>query len=153
MLLDTCQCEDLLFLHAHVERGGSLHRAGGEAPLVIYRYHAAAATHAIPRRTILRHRAAAIEASVLRDWPSFTIWGAGRDGREFFKALAPETRRRVAAFCDVDGGHLSRRHSATSDLWAAGTFHRSTQKRLAARISTRARTWTNLDARPLGEVD
>ena len=48
------KCEDLLFLHGHVARGGALHRC--DEVLVEYRYHAAAATHAIPRHTILRHR-------------------------------------------------------------------------------------------------
>ena len=94
------KCEDLLFLQAHVARGGELHRC--DEVLVAYRYHAAAATHAIPRATILRHRAAAIERAVLSHWDAFTIWGAGRDGRDFFKALTPECRRRVRAFCDVD---------------------------------------------------
>ena len=93
-------CEDLLFLQAHVARGGALHRV--DEPLVLYRYHAAAASHAIPRRTIHLHRVRAIEEEVLQRWPSFSIWGAGRDGREFFKALRPETRSRVTAFCDVD---------------------------------------------------
>ena len=95
-------CEDLLFLQAHVARGAPLHRAGGDEALVVYRYHAEAASRAIPRRTILRHRAAALERAVLAGWPRFTIWGAGRDGRELFKALSEETRPRVAAFCDVD---------------------------------------------------
>ena len=133
-------------LQAHVARGGALHRV--DEPLVLYRYHVAAASHAIPRRTIHLHRVRAIEEQVrslhvpymyhaytmhvpcmyhaytmhipciyhahtmhipraigeqvLRGWPSFSIWGAGRDGREFFKALRPEMRSRVAAFCDVD---------------------------------------------------
>ena len=60
----------------------------------------------VHRRQLLRIRAAAFERRVLSSpsWrdPGFTIWGAGRDGREFFKALRPETRSRVAAFCDVD---------------------------------------------------
>ena len=95
------KCEDLLFLLAHAGRGGALHRVDGE-PLVLYRWHADAATHSIPRAVVHRHRVAAIEAQVLAHWPRFTIWGAGRDGRAFFKALAPETRARVAAFADVD---------------------------------------------------
>ena len=100
------KCEDMLFLQAHVARGGTLHRV--DQVLVNYRYHAEAATHAIPRATILRHRAEAIDRAVLTRWPSFTIWGAGRDGRDFFKALSTDSRRKVAAFCDVDakkGGH------------------------------------------------
>ena len=75
---------------------------GADEELVVYRYHAAAATHSIPRRTILRHRAEAIEAAVLQGWSHFTIWGAGRDGRDFFKSISPGARSRVAAFCDVD---------------------------------------------------
>jgi hypothetical protein len=39
---------------------------------------------------------------VLSTWERFSIWGAGRDGRALFKALAPATRARVTAFCDVD---------------------------------------------------
>ena len=94
------QCEDLLLLLAHVAGGGTLHRV--DQPLVTYRYHASAATHSIPRRLVQRHRAAALEADVLRHWPSFSIWGCGRDGRELFKALSPAARARVACFVDVD---------------------------------------------------
>ena len=39
---------------------------------------------------------------MLQGWPRFTIWGAGRDGRDFFKNISPAARGRVAAFCDVD---------------------------------------------------
>ena len=81
-------------------RGGALHRV--DEPLVLYRYHAAAASHAIPRRTILRHRVAALAEAVLSRWGAFSIWGAGRDGRDFFKALPPKLRGRVREFCDVD---------------------------------------------------
>lgn len=98
----TSRAQDLLFLQAHVARGGALHRVGHDSPLVTYRYHAQAASHAIPRCIILRHCADAIEKAVLSNWPSFTIWGAGRDGRNFFKCLSPAGRSRVVAFCDVD---------------------------------------------------
>ena len=63
--------------------------------------------HAIPRQTILRHRAAAIERAILNDWPTFTIWGAGRDGRDFFKALSEDARKRVSLLRrrPEEGGH------------------------------------------------
>ena len=80
-------------------------KARGDAPLVVYRYHEDAASRSIPRRTILRHRVGALEAALLEGasgWPSFTIWGAGRDGRDFFKALSARAKARVSAFCDVD---------------------------------------------------
>ena len=50
--------------------------------------------------------AAAIERAVLCRWPRFTIWGAGRDGRDFFKALSAVARAKVAAFCDVDAAKI-----------------------------------------------
>ena len=101
--------EDRRILSANVKTWAEEHRwvcCKVDEVLVEYRYHAAAATHAIPRRLLLRHRAAAIEAAVLARWPRFTIWGAGRDGRELFKALSPESRRKVAAFCDVDASKV-----------------------------------------------
>jgi hypothetical protein len=48
----------------------------------------------------------AIEHSVLCRWRSFTIWGAGRDGRDFFKALSPASKAKVVAFCDVDANKV-----------------------------------------------
>ena len=86
------KCEDLLFLLAHAGRGGALHRVDGE-PLVLYRWHADAATHSIPRAVVHRHRVAAIEAQVLAHWPRFTIWGAGRDGRASSRRLRPRRAR------------------------------------------------------------
>ena len=94
------KCEDLLFLQEHVLRGGLLRRV--DDVLVEYRYHAEAVTHSTPRKLLLTHRAAAIEKAVLSGWTHFTIWGCGRDGREFFKALSPAAKAKVVAFCDVD---------------------------------------------------
>ena len=94
------KCEDLLFLHAHVLAGGTLQRV--DDVLVEYTYHTEAVTHSTPRKLLLTHRVAAIERAVLTRWPHFTIWGAGRDGRDFFKALSVSSKQRVKAFCDVD---------------------------------------------------
>ncbi|VDK59728.1 unnamed protein product [Gongylonema pulchrum] len=30
------------------------------------------------------------------------IWGAGKVGRRFYRALKNENRRKVTAFCDID---------------------------------------------------
>jgi hypothetical protein len=54
------------------------------------------------RKTLFHHRVLAFERRVLAHWPTFTIWGAGRDGKTFFNALTRPTRARVAAFCDID---------------------------------------------------
>ncbi len=54
------------------------------------------------RKTLFYHRVRALERRVLAHWDSFTIWGAGRDGKAFFNTLSPEFQLRVAAFCDID---------------------------------------------------
>lgn len=35
-------------------------------------------------------------------WDTFSIWGAGRDGKAFYNALSPAGKARVIAFCDID---------------------------------------------------
>ena len=45
---------------------------------------------------------AAFERQVLSQWQSFSVVGAGRDGRDFCKALSPSGLRRVRAFHEVD---------------------------------------------------
>jgi hypothetical protein len=36
------------------------------------------------------------------NWDTFTIWGAGKDGKAFYKALAPWAQQRMTAFWDID---------------------------------------------------
>ena len=58
---------------------------------------------------LLSVRVRYIEQLVLARLPrdaTFVIWGAGRDGRRFYRALAPRYQRRVAAFADVDPAKL-----------------------------------------------
>ena len=38
----------------------------------------------------------------------FSIWGAGRDGRQFLAALQPAYRARVRGFCDIDPRKIAR---------------------------------------------
>jgi len=47
-------------------------------------------------------RIRAFEERVLTKWSSFSIWGAGRDGRKFLGSLSENNRNKVRAFCDVD---------------------------------------------------
>ena len=39
---------------------------------------------------------------VLSTWQSFTIWGAGKGGKRFYRSLPAKEREKVVAFCDVD---------------------------------------------------
>ena len=56
----------------------------------------------IPRRTILRVKLRALERWILDHLESFSIWGAGRDGRNFVNELSEANRKKVVVFGDVD---------------------------------------------------
>ena len=102
--------EDLRFFHAHLRDGGRLrvHRASpDDRPLVTYRHRAGVSqSSSTPRRLLVRLRVKAFEDSVLRTDPTwaggFAVWGAGRDGKDFVKALSPNLRERVVCLADVD---------------------------------------------------
>jgi hypothetical protein len=99
--------EDLLFFHRHLDLAQEGEGAAGtplwrvEDPLVVYR-HAGGASASISRRVLLRCRLAALERRLLCHWSAFSIWGAGRDGRNVFRDLLPENRDKVTCFLDVD---------------------------------------------------
>ena len=54
-------------------------------------------TSTVSRRTLLAVRVAAFERRVLTQpgWATFTIWGAGRDGKQFLSSLSLAARSRV----------------------------------------------------------
>ena len=55
-----------------------------------------------PRRTLLRVKLRALERRVLDKLSSFSVWGGGRDGRNFVNDLSENNRRKVKCFGDVD---------------------------------------------------
>merc|ERR1712189_112183 len=79
---------------------GKLHRV--DETLLLYRYHASAASFSVHEDTIWNFRMAFLEKHVLKHWPVFTIWNAGKQGRRFYRSLAEEYRAKVLALCDVD---------------------------------------------------
>ena len=44
----------------------------------------------------------AMERRVLNKLDHFSVWGAGRDGRNFVNELSEENRKKVVCFGDVD---------------------------------------------------
>lgn len=92
--------EDLIFFHKHLDLGGKLFKV--DIPLVVYRYHQNATSHKIHRLKLMDVRVEALENRVLKNWETFSIWGAGRDGRKLFGALSLENKKKLVAFCDVD---------------------------------------------------
>mmetsp|Transcript_30032 Transcript_30032/g.56143 ORF Transcript_30032/g.56143 Transcript_30032/m.56143 type:complete len:371 (-) Transcript_30032:244-1356(-) len=92
---------DMVFFHRHLDhKGAELIRDPKE--LVMYRYTSTSLSWKSSRREILRCRIRPFERRVLMHWDKFSIWGAGRDGHNFYKELSPELKERVVAFCDID---------------------------------------------------
>mmetsp|Transcript_49120 Transcript_49120/g.154197 ORF Transcript_49120/g.154197 Transcript_49120/m.154197 type:complete len:404 (-) Transcript_49120:47-1258(-) len=79
-----------------------------DEPVLLYRFSSDSQSWKTSRQKLLKVRVKAFEERILNGrltralWRTFTIWGAGRDGRQFLAALSPEGRERVTAMCDVD---------------------------------------------------
>lgn len=92
--------EDINFFHSHLDLGGELYVI--DEMLLLYRYHNESVSKRISRRELLRIRLKALERRVLNKWSSFSIWGAGRDGKNFVNDLSVENQKKVKCFGDVD---------------------------------------------------
>ncbi|XP_053566282.1 UDP-GlcNAc:betaGal beta-1,3-N-acetylglucosaminyltransferase-like protein 1 isoform X2 [Bombina bombina] len=113
--------EDLLFFYDHIQNGGGIHRV--DEILLQYRYHEHAATHSVSEETIWKHRVRFLEERVLSQWPHFTIWNAGKQGRKLYRSLSTGNRAKVVAFCDVDERKISRgcyTYEESEDLTGGG---------------------------------
>eukprot|EP01071_Lankesteria_metandrocarpae_P000203 Lankesteria_metandrocarpae@DN10337_c0_g1_i2.p2 len=97
--------EDLLFFYDHLDTGGCLYKV--EEELVVYRYHEGNLSFEVPWQVIHAARVRAIEKDVLCNWTSFGIWGAGKEGKRFFKSLSLSSQARVDAFYDIDQKKLA----------------------------------------------
>ena len=129
--------EDSRFFYAHIHAGGKLHLHRTTTPLVSYRHRSGMSQSSqTPRRLLLKLRAKAWEdlvffgkgigeckfhahnngghgdsafTNVDTIWThGFAIWGAGRDGKDFLKALSPTVASRVACFVDVDRNKIEK---------------------------------------------
>lgn len=95
--------EDLWFQYGAMEKDWDLLKLPGD-PLVMYRYHERMTSLQISRNELLRIRVAAFEKLVLgkMQWKQFSLWGAGRDGKEVFKSLSKEAQARVARWGEIN---------------------------------------------------
>ena len=113
--------EDLRFLHDHLDRGGKVKLHRTIESLVTYRHTGNSQSFRTSRKLLLQLRVLAMERSILRTkWQSdegkFIIWGAGRDGKDFFKALSDDLRCQVYCFVDVDAKKLELGSYANRDI-------------------------------------
>jgi hypothetical protein len=107
--------EDTRFFYAHLHAGGRLYLHRTPTPLLSYRHRAGMSqSSSTPRKLLLKLRAKAWEDLIFYSTKSgeacdntiwsggFVIWGAGRDGKDFLKALSPPVASKVICFVDVD---------------------------------------------------
>ncbi|PAV84085.1 hypothetical protein WR25_21183 [Diploscapter pachys] len=84
--------EDLDFFYRALDRENVVFRKGKlfcdfQSPevLVTYRYHPGCASFGVDDDTIFRMRLNRLQSEVLSGWEKFSVWGAGRQGKRFFK--------------------------------------------------------------------
>lgn len=116
--------EDLRFFHDHLRSNGIVRLHRTQEALVTYRHTGTSQSFRTSRKLLLQLRVLALERSVLRSSPPwlendegrFAIWGAGRDGKDVYKALSDDVRRRVYCMVDVDEKKLAVGRYANRDL-------------------------------------
>jgi hypothetical protein len=106
--------EDTIFFHRHLEAAAQSRTATPlvrvDAPVILYRYSPNSLSWRVPRSTLNATRALLFEERILAPrgggggpgLHDVAIWGAGRDGKEFFNALSPTGKERITHFLDVD---------------------------------------------------
>ena len=108
--------EDIRFMYAHLhDHGGlALHRI----PLITYRHSPGMSQSSQTSRKLLLHlRVLALELAVLAKWnDNIVVWGAGRDGKDFVKALSPQARKKIYCFVDVDYKKIDAGYYANKEL-------------------------------------
>ncbi|KAH9257588.1 hypothetical protein BASA81_004037 [Batrachochytrium salamandrivorans] len=98
--------EDLILFHQLLDIP-NFQLAVCEEPLVVYRHLSGSVSSNTPRKELVRVRVQAFVKRVLVHWPSFQVWGAGRDGRAFFEFLPIEHRCKISQFVDVAPGKIA----------------------------------------------
>lgn len=96
--------EDLHFPYDAIERGIRISKLDGDS-ITGYRFHDTMTSLSYNRKTLLSIRVDAFERIVLsrpRWRDGFSIWGAGRDGKEFYKALSEPAKKLVQSWGDID---------------------------------------------------
>jgi hypothetical protein len=96
--------EDLFFFLDHLEQGGAL--AKTHEALVGYRYSPNSWSLGSKSTDLQRVRIEYLQRQVIDSWPTFSIWGYGRDGKKFINFLRKENAEKVIAYCDVDVGKI-----------------------------------------------
>eukprot|EP00042_Codosiga_hollandica_P009203 m.950138 g.950138 ORF g.950138 m.950138 type:complete len:169 (+) comp328266_c0_seq1:2-508(+) len=79
--------------------------------LLQYRHTAGSVCSLVPKATIREIRAHYFEAQVLvgKPWTDgFGVWGAGKNGRQFYQQLSDRAQALVKVFYDIDDSKIAR---------------------------------------------
>lgn len=112
--------EDPIFFHRHLYYGGKGTSSGRlvrvDEPVITYRYSPTSLSWRVPRSILCATRAAIFEEVILAPrggnannklgLHGVAIWGAGRDGKDFYNALSPFGRSRIDLFFDIDSNKI-----------------------------------------------
>lgn len=102
--------EDLHFFFDAMRGGFVMHKLMGDS-ITLYRFHDGMTSRSLHRRTLLKVRVAAFEDIVLSlpAWrEGFSIWGAGRDGKEVYKCLSETAKHLVTMWGDVNPNKIGK---------------------------------------------
>lgn len=135
--------DDFRFMHAHLQRGGCLRRL--DHVLVVYRHHGGQLSHETPAALIRAVRVRALEERVLRRWPRFSIWGAGRDAKAFVAGLSEASREKIVAFAEVDPRKIGKEFYSSALDVSAPIVHFSEIERPFVCCVARGRTAGELE--------
>ena len=98
--------EDTIFFMDHLQSGGHLSKV--VRPLITYRYSLGSWALGTRKQDLQMVRLTYLICNVLTKWPSFMIWGFGKDAKAIFGMLPADIRMKVAAFSDVDVNKIGR---------------------------------------------
>eukprot|EP00730_Choanoeca_flexa_P019572 TRINITY_DN9567_c0_g1_i2.p1 TRINITY_DN9567_c0_g1~~TRINITY_DN9567_c0_g1_i2.p1 ORF type:complete len:424 (+),score=42.27 TRINITY_DN9567_c0_g1_i2:51-1322(+) len=85
-----------------------------DQPLTIYRHREGSGSYRVSKELLRKIRVELFEQQVLSTLPwreGFTIWGAGKNGRQFYRTLSSENQARVRMFVDVDPKKVGTRYT------------------------------------------
>ncbi|GMH73353.1 hypothetical protein TL16_g06168 [Triparma laevis f. inornata] len=112
--------EDLRFWHAHLNSPPSfLVTTPTKEPLLMYRHlEGMSQSSRTSPKLLMQLRLKSFETRILsKKWKNgFVVWGAGRDGKNFVKAIDPEHRKNIRLMVDVDHKKINAKFYFNRDL-------------------------------------
>lgn len=101
--------EDLHFMYRAIEKNVKMVKIN--KIVTRYRYHHTMTSLSLHRDLLMKVRVEAFERLIIEkreEWQAFSIWGAGRDGKQFYKHLSSSAKAKVKQWGDIDKNKIGR---------------------------------------------